>query len=275
MASSYFGLYDSLQLPTNNSTANNPTGTAESMIVVTFPTKYRHLPANSPDYATPAQLDNSDTPAVDLDFRGLDEGFSENVGNVNSGRADVLNDNVISATSRNSEDFDSGAANAHYDYDYGYRQAVYDMLQGFNSAAGVAYPNHYSPTTPSAGGSTTSFIFGTRNAVQCDGTKDVLYTFTSYDAQERSTVAANNFSTSVFSGDIGDGTTTPVQGLPNEVNLVTDANNDLWFSTKGWYNIMFNNTANNLCGSSNVPAIVMTVTTDRTGHSRVVPAIRD
>ena len=56
--------------------------------------------------------------------------------------------------------------------------------------------------------------------------------------------------------------------LPDEVNLIVDEDNGLWYSTKGWYRATF--TENN---GIPAPTVVMTLTTDTLGNSRIAYAV--
>jgi hypothetical protein len=298
--------------PLGANTNTTPTGAGESMIVMTFPTKYRHLPANSPDYASLAEM------GLATKFNGLDQGIDLdsaavtgttvaaptavlNTTNVAltsatlyASKLDALNDN--SATNRNtSDDYDN---NPHYDYDYGFRQGVYNSLQTFNDGTAPLYLNHYAKTAAGTGAAvagtspghdfqygitgslagyvasgTDTFIFGVRDTT-CNGTAQVKYDLISYDTEERKYSAPVISSSSVYSGGRGTGATTEVAGTPDEVNLVTDDRNganSLWYSTKGWYNLTY---TSGLCTTAAQPSIVMTVTTDTNGNSRIVPAAR-
>jgi hypothetical protein len=304
----FTGTYDSMQ-PLGANTNTTPTGSGESMIVMTFPTKYRHLPANSPDYSSLTDMGNA------AKFKGLDQGVdplsatltgstliygstagtSLTTSTLFAAKIDEVNDN--SATNRNtSDDYDN---NPHYDYDYGFRQGIYDALQLFNDGNAQLYLNHYAKTAATTGSAvagtspghaftysaatggitayaasgTDTFIFGTRDD-SCNGTAQVKYDLVSYDTEERKYSAPVISSSSVYSGGRGTGATTEVAGTPDEVNLVTDDRsgaNSLWYSTKGWYNLSY---TSGLCPTLAQPSIVMTVTTDTNGNSRIVPAAR-
>ncbi|QEP42278.1 hypothetical protein D5085_03490 [Ectothiorhodospiraceae bacterium BW-2] len=333
-AASFIGTYDSMEKSVNNTNTDIPAGDAESLLIVTFPTKYRHLPANSPDYATVNQINASETSS----FRGLDVGIDPiTIGSLPTTTTlatfiDYVNDNASS--DRNTNDYDTNLS--HYDYDYGFRQELYNMIQEFNDGAivanGMSYWNHYgandaaglaaagnspavtyttntsgmvtavAPVALNAGTGSDSFIFGTRDAA-CNGTAQVQYTVTSYDTHERRFTPAQNFTTDVFSGDIGSGQTVAPTGIPFEVNLVSDTQsgvaNSLWYSTKGWYQVSFADMCTTTLGSVanaanrsgvaaaddamyaneaalvRAPVVVMTLTTDANGNSRIVPAHRN
>ena len=56
--------------------------------------------------------------------------------------------------------------------------------------------------------------------------------------------------------------------IPFEVNLITDTDNALWFSTKGWYEAAFTDAS-----GRRAPTILMTLTTDTLGNSRIDYAV--
>ncbi len=234
------GIYDSLaQMPSNPFT--NEAGEGESMLVVTFPSKYRHLHSSSPDYTS--------------DPARRDVGRSTNLIPI-----DVLNDN---SPDRQGVAFDASVD--HYDYDYGYSNQAFNALNAFNNnGAPLGYPNH---------GPNNAFIYG-ETAVDSAGNlilwNDVTVVVNSYDTSERAeAVEAGGSFTSVLSGGFGidifeDGDET----LIYEVNLISDEGDQLWYSTKGWYNATFTE-----FNGRSAPTIVMTLTTDTLGNSRIAYAV--
>jgi len=232
------GIYDSLIQSANNSFVNE-VGEAESMLVVTFPFKYRHLHSSSPDYTfNPVQRDiGRSTNAIPID---------------------VLNDN---SADRQGVDFDPSVD--HYDYDFGYSSDAFNALNRFNAnGATLGYPNH---------GDNGAFIYG-ETATDANGAlvlwDDVTVNVASWDTSERFEMVDGGSFTTVISG--GPGIDTPIETslLAYEVNLITDADNELWFSTKGWYEATFTEVSNRPA-----PTIVMTLTTDTTGNSRIDYAV--
>lgn len=232
------GLYDSLMQMASNPFVNEA-GEAESMLVVTFPFKYRYLHSSSPDYT------------FDPVLRDVGRSTTEFT-------IDQLNDN---SADRQGTDFD--ATVEHYDYDYGYSDHAFEALNAFNdNGAALGYPNH---------GDNTAFIYG--ETATDDGGELVIWTpvtvvISSWDTSERFEVRNGESFTTVVSG--GPGIDTPIarSQLGDEVNLITDMNNELWYSTKGWYRATFTE-------DSGVPAptIVMTLTTDTLGNSRIAYAV--
>lgn len=232
------GIYDSLEQKATNAHVNEA-GEAESMLVVIFPFKYRHLHSSSPDYTFDPVL--------------RDKGRSTNLI-----RLDVLNDN---STDRQGTSFDASVD--HYDYDYGYSDHAFLALNTFNNnGATLGYPNH---------GNNNAFIYG-KTATNSNGElvlwNNVTVGITSWDTSERFEMVNAESFTTVISG--GAGIDTPIDRtvLPYEVNLITDENNQLWYSTKGWYNATFTET-----NSYPAPTIVMTLTTDILGNSRIDYAV--
>lgn len=228
------GIYDSLEQSAGN-TFVNEAGEAESMLVVTFPFKYRHLHSSSPDYTSnPVVRDRGrSTPLIPIS---------------------VLNDN---SADRQGTAFDASVD--HYDYDYGYGNLAFNALNSFNNnGASLGYPNH---------GRNNAFIYGT-TATDGNGNlilwQDVIVDITSWDTSER--FAMVPVTTSVISG--GPGIDQGDRALPNEVNLITDTDNRLWYSTKGWYRASFTEAS-----GSRAPTILMTLTTDTLGNSRIDYAV--
>jgi len=205
------GLYDSITPKATNPNVNE-TGEAESMLVVTFPFKYRHLHSSSPDYTFTPVLRDTGRSTTEIPIG-------------------ILNDN---SADRQGTDFDGTVD--HYDYDYGYSDHAFAALNAF------------------------------KNNVTVD--------IASWDTSERfemvDVVPPVSFTT-VVSG--GPGIDTPVfedepSVLPYEVNMITDADNQLWYSTKGWYRANFTES-----NSQPAPTIVMTLTTDSMGNSRIDYAV--
>lgn len=237
------GIYDSLEQKDTNPFANEA-GEAESMLVVTFPFKYRHLHSSSPDYTSSPVL--------------RDIGRSTNLIPI-----DKLNDNNADRTGTA---FDPSVD--HYDYDYGYSDDAFAALNAFNTNGAVlGYPNH---------GYNGAFIYGetaTDSAGRLLLWDDVICYITSWDTSERHEMilVEQESLTTVVSGGAGIDTPDPLDPpkvLPYEVNLITDANNELWYSTKGWYQATFVEVNNRVA-----PTIVMTLTTDTLGNSRIDYAV--
>ena len=90
----------------------------------------------------------------------------------------------------------------------------------------------------------------------------------SWDTSERFKVVDATSFTTVISGGPGIDVLVDRNTLPNEVNLITDAENALWYSTKGWYRAIFYETS-----QRRAPTIVMTLTTDTMGNSRIDYAV--
>jgi len=237
---SFEGLYDSLEQMPDNSYINEA-GEAESLLVVSFPFKYRHLHSSSPDYTSNPVLRDFGTSTIEYTL-------------------DELNDN---SADRQSVDFDANVD--HYDYDFGFSDQAFAALNAFNqNGAALGYPNH---------GNNNAFIYGetaTDNFGNLRLWDDVFVDVGSFDTSERVMVVEDSGSfTTVISG--GPGIDTPIPERPSlgyEVNLITDEGNALWFSTKGWYNATF--TENN---GFPAPTIVMTLTTDTLGNSRIDYAV--
>jgi len=228
------GIYDSLE-PTATNPYASEEGEAESLLVVTFPFKYRHLHSSSPDYTVSPVLRDvgASTGAISID---------------------ILNDN---SADRQGVDFDPSVD--HYDYDFGYSNDAFDALNAFNNnGAPLGYPNH---------GDNGAFIYG-ETATDAAGRlilwNDVTANVISWDTSERFDMKPAF--TTVISGGPG------IDHLPsiisNEVNLITDADNALWFSTKGWYQAIFSES-----NGFPAPTIVMTLTTDTLGNSRIDYAV--
>ena len=235
---SFEGIYDSLMQKDSNSFVNEP-GEAESMLVVIFPFKYRHLHSSSPDYTFDPVLRDTgrSTEAISID---------------------VLNDN---SPDRQGTSFDASVD--HYDYDYGYSDQAFSALNAFNNnGAALGYPNH---------GANNAFIYG-ETATNADGSlalwEDVTVEITSWDTSERFEMVDAGSFTAVVSGGPGIDSPTETSVLANEVNLITDEDNELWFSTKGWYNAIFTEAT-----SIPAPTILMTLTTDTLGNSRIDYAV--
>lgn len=232
------GLYDSLiQKATNPHVTEG--GEAESMLVVTFPFKYRHLHSSSPDYTY--------DPVV------RDVGRSTHEYTI-----DQLNDN---SADRQGVDFDTDVD--HYDYDYGYSDHAFHALNAFNTyGAPLGYPNH---------GDNHAFIYG-KTATDDDGYlllwHDVRVDITSWDSSERYEMVKGESFTTVISGGPGIDTQVEITKLPYEVNLITDEGNQLWYSTKGWYKATFTE-----YNGYPAPTILMTLTTDTLGNSRIDYAV--
>lgn len=228
------GIYDSLEKKASNPHLTED-GEAESMLVVTFPFKYRYLHSSSPDYTYDPVL--------------RDTGRS-----TNSIPIDILNDN---SPDRQGTAFDPSVD--HYDYDYGYDLFAFNALNNFNTyGAPLGYPNH---------GHNYAFIYGA-TAVDLYGKlllwDDVTVNIYSWDTSERmDRVLAI---TSAISGGAGIDVAIPV--LQYEVNLITDEGNELWYSTKGWYKATFTEV-----NGYPAPTIVMTLTTDTMGNSRIAYAV--
>lgn len=235
---SFEGIYDSLEQMAGNSYVNEA-GEAESMLIVTFPFKYRHLHSSSPDYTSDPVL---------RDTKGSTTAIS----------IDILNDN---SADRQGVDFDTDVD--HYDYDFGYSDQAFAALNAFNSyGAYLGYPNH---------GDNNAFIYG-ETATDAGGRlllwSDVTVDITSWDTSERYNMVERVSFTTVISGGPGIDTPYDATVLPYEVNLITDAHNQLWYSTKGWYNATFTE-----ANSYPAPTIVMTLTTDTIGSSRIDYAV--
>ena len=234
----FTGIYDSLEQSATNPFVTEA-GEAESMLVVTFPFKYRHLHSSSPDYtANPVLRDaGRSTLAIPID---------------------VLNDN---SADRQGVDFDPSID--HYDYDFGYSNFAFNALNNFNNnGAPLGYPNH---------GANNAFIYG-ETATDDNGNlilwNDVIAELTSWDTSERFEIVPLMDFTTVVSGGPGIDILDDPRVLPNEVNLITDTNNTLWYSTKGWYRATFTEATNR-----RAPTIVMTLTTDTLGNSRIDYAV--
>lgn len=235
---SFEGIYDSLTQKASNSHVNEA-GEAESMLVVTFPFKYRHLHSSSPDYTFNPVL--------------RDTGRSTNAISI-----DVLNDN---SSDRQGVDFDANVD--HYDYDFGYSDQAFEALNAFNNNGAVlGYPNH---------GDNQAFIYG-KTATDSGGGlvlwDDVTVGITSWDTSERFEMVERVSFTTVISGGPGIDSPDDPAVLPYEVNLISDENNELWYSTKGWYNAYFTEV-----NGRPAPTIVMTLTTDTMGDSRIDYAV--
>jgi len=230
------GIYDSLeQKATNPHPAEQ--GEGESMLVVTFPFKYRYLHSSSPDYTFNPVL--------------RDVGRSTNAIPIS-----VLNDN---SPDRQGVSFDPSVD--HYDYDYGYSDQAFLALNEFNRfGAPLGYPNH---------GDNDAFIYG-KTAEDAFGSLliwgNVIVDITSWDTSER-LERVRAFTTAISGGP---GIDTPIPFLRYEVNLITDEDNMLWYSTKGWYQAFFTE-----ANGFPAPTIVMTLTTDTLGHSRIDYAVTD
>ena len=232
------GIYDSLTQKASNPHVNEA-GEAESMLVVTFPTKYRHLHSSSPDYTyNPVLRDTGrSTTAIPIE---------------------VLNDN---SADRQGTSFD--ASIDHYDYDYGYSDHAFYALNDFNTnGAALGYPNH---------GDNGAYIYG-KTAINSIGELDLWYDVTvdiaSWDTSERYEMVDAGSFTTVISG--GPGIDRPIEAsiLSYEVNLITDADNQLWYSTKGWYEATFTEH-----DDYPAPTVLMTLTTDTLGNSRIDYAV--
>jgi|GEM_PF-2092963 len=249
------GIYDSLEQKATNAHVNEA-GEAESMLVVTFPFKYRYLHSSSPDYTYDPVVRDYGRSTRDI-------------------LIDVLNDN---SADRQGTSFD--ASFDHYDYDYGYSDHAFHALNHFNRyGAPLGYPNH---------GANYAFIYG-ETAKDDDNYlllwDPVTFHLTSWDTSERyEMVDAGSFST-VISGGAGIDRPHDKTVLPYEVNLITDENNQLWYSTKGWYEATFSEYGYNYGYEHEyghgrgydyyypAPTIVMTLTTDTLGHSRIDYAV--
>lgn len=232
------GIYDSLEQSPEN-TFVNEAGEAESMLVVTFPFKYRHLHSNSPDYTFNPVLRDVGKSDADIPI-------------------DLLNDN---SDDRQGVDFDTDID--HYDYDFGYSSDAFNALNAFNNNfAPLGYPNH---------GANDAFIYG-ETATDDRGRlllwDDVSVDVTSYDTSERAKVVHGTSFTTVISGGPGVDPILKERQLGYEVNLITDMDNHLWYSTKGWYEATFTQTNN-----FPAPTILMTLTTDALGNSRIDYAV--
>ena len=232
------GIYDSLMQKATNPHVNEA-GEAESMLVVTFPFKYRHLHSSSPDYTNDPVL--------------RDTGRSTNAIPI-----EVLNDN---SADRQGTSFDASVD--HYDYDYGFSDHAFYALNNFNTyGAALGYPNH---------GYNGAFIYG-KTATDDYGSLalwyDVTVDISSWDTSERYEMVQGGSYTTVISGGPGIDTLVDPSVLPYEVNLLTDEDNELWYSTKGWYNATFTEANNHPA-----PTILMTLTTDTLGNSRIDYAV--
>lgn len=232
------GIYDSLMQKDTNPHVNEA-GEAESLLIVTFPFKYRHLHSSSPDYT----------------FEPVIRDFGRSSNDI---PIEQLNDN---SADRQGVDFDPTVD--HYDYDFGYSNVAFRALNNFNfNAALLGYPNH---------GPNGAFIYG-RTAEDNRGNlllwDDVNVEVSSWDTSERFEIERGGSFTTVISGGAGVDTIDEDQLLPYEVNLITDGLNQLWYSTKGWYQAVFTEVTNRLA-----PTIVMTLTTDTLGNSRIDYAV--
>ena len=226
------GLYDSL-MPKDDNTFVQEAGEAESMLIVTFPFKYRHLPSSSPDFTSNPVLRDVGRSTLDIPI-------------------DVLNDN---SADRQGVSFNPSVD--HYDYDFGYSDQAFAALNLFNNnGAPLGYPNH---------GINNAFIYGVTAPIIW---ANVTVGITSWDTSERMAVVPGQSLTTVVSGGPGIDTDEEEQLLGDEVNLITDEMNNLWFSTKGWYQANFIQNDGNLA-----PTIVMTLTTDTLGNSRIDYAV--
>jgi len=232
------GIYDSLMQMDDNGNVNE-TGEAESMLVVTFPFKYRHLHSSSPDYTFDPVVRDRGRSDINIPI-------------------DLLNDN---SADRQGVDFDPNID--HYDYDFGYSNDAFNALNNFNTfGATLGYPNH---------GDNGAFIYG-ETATNARGAlllwNDVTVDVTSWDTSERFKMVNATSFTTVISGGPGIDSQFDPTVLSNEVNLITDADNGLWYSTKGWFRATF-------IERSGIPAptIVMTLTTDTLGNSRIDYAV--
>ncbi len=227
------GIYDSLEKKASNPHVAEQ-GEGESMLVVTFPFKYRYLHSSSPDYTF--------DPVV-RDFGRSTTSISLN----------VLNDN---SSDRQGVSFDPSVD--HYDYDYGYSDQAFHALNNFNNfGAALGYPNH---------GANNAFIYGAtaENEFGLVLWGNVIVDITSWDTSERME-RVRAFTTAISGGP---GIDTPIPFLQDEVNLIADDNNELWYSTKGWYEALFTE-----ANGYPAPTIVMTLTTDTLGHSRIAYAV--
>jgi len=173
----FHGFYDSMEKKATNSHVAEA-GEAESMLVVTFPFKYRHLHSSSPDYTfNPVLRDTGrSTTAIPIS---------------------VLNDN---SPDRQGTSFDPSVD--HYDYDYGYSDHAFQALNDFNTnGAPLGYPNH---------GLNGAFIYGA-TATDSAGNlllwSDVTLGITSWDSSERFEMVDASSYTTVISG--GPGIDTP------------------------------------------------------------------
>jgi len=232
------GIYDSLEQKATNAYVNEA-GEGESMLVVAFPFKYRHLHSSSPDYT-------------------YDPVLRDTAGSTITIPIDVLNDN---SADRQGTDFDGSID--HYDYDYGYSDHAFKALNAFrNFGAPLGYPNH---------GDNHAFIYG-KTATNGRGElvlwDDVTVDITSWDTSERYEMVDGGSYTTVISGGAGIDTPIDPSVLSYEVNLISDEDNELWYSTKGWYHASFTEVSN-----YPAPTIVMTLTTDTLGHSRIDYAV--
>jgi hypothetical protein len=260
--------YDSMEPHASmGDAAVSETGMAESMLVVTFPTKYRHVPShdslgtglwqNLPltDAARgPAALGTLGLAAVvpgttvqnDFDDNGqpLPGTYLLSRGDIlRTVQSDLLDDNLAATGgSRNTPDYDEDFV--HYDYDYGYQQGFIEALAGY-AISTAPYPSH--DTDRINGG--RDYIYGSWNFSCSQRTVNgqstgrpfdggnrlaVPFAIASYDTEENTAVAA---AATVISGDIGTG---GGNAFPNEVNLLTDSDaglNSLWYSTKGWFTL--------------------------------------
>jgi len=248
------GIYDSLEPKATNPHVTEA-GEAESMLVVTFPFKYRYLHSSSPDYTFDPVRRDFGRSSLDIPI-------------------EVLNDN---SDDRQGTSFD--ATFDHYDYDYGYSDHAFYALNRFNTnGAPLGYPNH---------GRNRAFIYG-ETAYDDFGLilwDPVTFHITSWDTSERFEVVEAGSFTTVISGGPGIDTDIDKTVLPNEVNLITDENNQLWYSTKGWYEATFSYYGYNYgyeyeYGHGRgydyyypAPTIVMTLTTDTMAQSRIDYAV--
>jgi len=236
--SKFEGIYDSLMQSANNSFVNE-TGQAESLLVVTFPFKYRHLHSSSPDYTSNPVLRDIGRSDFNIPI-------------------DLLNDN---SADRQGVDFDTDID--HYDYDFGYNNDAFNALNAFNNnGAPLGYPNH---------GTNLAFIYGetaTNSAGQLLLFAPVTVTIASWDTSERVELVEAGSFTTVISGGPGIDTQEEMTELDYEVNLITDEDNRLWFSTKGWYQATFTENS-----GFPAPTILMTLTTDTLGNSRIDYAV--
>jgi protein involved in ribonucleotide reduction len=264
--STFVGTYDSLTSMVGGD-ANAPTGVAESLSVVTLPTKYRHVTDSTPDinhvtddatkkdtyYETspftnvPFVTRHASTMGLLADFDGVPAaGALQIVTN-----AKEFDDNGRSEDGSSRDVLKYESTYVHYDYDYGFKEALMVAIDGFAPGGAAPRPNHW-PAPAS------DFIYGQYNdactSVVASGktanrpfnstygnTLPATYTRTTYDLEEnRYTVAATQ-NTGVISGGIGDGTTVSNAFLPQEVNILTDDDMS-WYSTKGWYQLSVNGT---------------------------------
>jgi hypothetical protein len=307
----YIGAYESLTA--NGDLEPNPAeGVAESLLLVTFPTKYRHVPA----------LDNANLSfgigigVCSPQIKGVAASCTNPAGTttVTDGLIDVLVDNQLSAGIRVERSVDYDESFVHYDYGYGLQTAYWTGLDAFDAAVTASDNRYITPNHEKAFG---SYIIGTDNDA-CAGSTASLkpfvgttagaglrmpinYRVVSFDTQENFAQIQVSSEAGVISGGPGGGTApNPNSQLPDEVNILTDAQLG-WYSTSGWYEFIVRDTVNpaspgttlgsrgqtavaipNQCDPDttvagneySVPAIVMTVTTDKNGNSRAVPASR-